>query len=139
MNPSALHLLRILQALSQARIRQTCAQLSESVNAGSSGEATDLPRRIADREREAMRLLASMDGAQRSEVKLARALFLRLLLESAAQRLQDWSDQDPLDRMPPSRLFEWISHDHEQLELAQLESQMTPEEAARYVSAMHAD
>ena len=35
--------------------------------------------------------------------------------------------------MPPSRLFEWISHDFERLELAQIEAQMTAGEAARYL------
>jgi len=64
---------------------------------------------------------------------LARAQFLRLLLESAPRRLRGWSDQDPLDRMPPSRLFEWISLDFERLELAQIEAQMTAGEAARYL------
>ena len=131
-------LLRILQALSQARIRLTCAELSAPTRARGGPFQPELNQRIAQHERLAMRLLAALTAAERSEVILARALFLQLLLESAPQRLRGWSDQDPLDRMPPSRLFEWISHDHEQLELAQLEALMTPEETARYLSASSA-
>lgn len=139
MNSSALQLLRILQELSQARIRLGCGQLAGATAVGSTESPQALAHRIAHGEQRALRLLASLSADQRSEVVLARALFLKLLLESAPKRLQGWSDQDPLDRMPPSRLFEWISHDHEQLELSQLESQMSPEEAARYVNALHAD
>jgi len=139
MNAYELQLLRILQELSQARIRLGCGQVAGTVEMWSSESEHELQRRIADRERKALRLLNSLDASQRSDVLLSRALFLQLLLESAPTRLQGWSDQDALDRMPPSRLFEWVSHDHEQLELAQLESQMTPGEAARYVSALHAD
>lgn len=139
MNAYALHLLRLLQELSQARIRLGCGQLAGGIDRWSLESEPELQRRIVDKERKALRLLASLDAAQRSDVLLARALYLQLLLESAPTRLQGWSDQDALDRMPPSRLFEWISHDHEQLELAQLESQMTPGEAARYVNALHAD
>lgn len=139
MNSSALQLSRVLQELSQARIRLGCGQLAGAPGVWSHDSADELAQRIAGGERRALHLLASLNAAQRSEVVLARALFLQMLLDSAPKRLHGWSDRDPLDQMPPSHLFEWISHDHEQLELSQLESQMTPEEAARYVSALHAD
>jgi hypothetical protein len=38
--------------------------------------------------------------------------------------------------MPKSHLFEWISYDFEQLELAELEGSMTEEEAAWYTQAI---
>lgn len=131
MTPTALQLLQLLQQLSQARIRFSCSQLSGV--AGGRSKEQEVPARISARERLALRLFAVLDDKERSEVMLARARFLQLLLQSAPQRLQGWSDLDPLDRMPPSRLFEWISHDFERLELAQIEAQMTAGEAARYL------
>jgi hypothetical protein len=133
MTPTALQLLLVLQQLSQARIRFSCGQLSGAVNDRSKPSEQDAASRISAREHLALRLFALLDDKQRCDVMLARAQFLRLLLESAPRRLQGWSDQDPLDRMPPSRLFEWISHDFERLELAQIEAQMATGEAARYL------
>jgi hypothetical protein len=130
MTPTALQLLQLLQQLSQARIRFSCGQLSGG--AGSRSEA-DLPARISARERLALRLLARLDDKEHAEVMLARARFLQLLLASAPARLRGWSDQDPVDRMPPSRLFEWISHDFERLELAQIEAQMTAGDPPRHL------
>jgi hypothetical protein len=132
MTPTALQLLLVLQQLSQARIRFSCGQLSGAGNDRSKPSEPDASR-IPAREGLALRLFDLLDDKERSEVMLARAQFLRLLLESAPRRLRGWSDQDPLDRMPPSRLFEWISLDFERLELAQIEAQMTAGEAARYL------
>jgi hypothetical protein len=84
-----------------------------------------------------LRLLID-DPHQIEEIKIARALYLRLLLESAPVRLQSWSDSESFDDMPKSHLFEWISYDFERLELAELEGSMTPEEAASYAQALDA-
>jgi len=84
-----------------------------------------------------LRLLLD-DPHQIAEIKIARALYLRLLLESAPVRLHSWSDSESLDDMPKSHLFEWISYDFERLELAELEGSMTPEEAASYAQALDA-
>jgi len=78
------------------------------------------------------------DPQQIAQVKIARALYLRLLLESAPTRLQAWSDSESMDDMPKSHLFEWISYDFERLELAELEGSMSPEEAASYAQALDA-
>ncbi|MDM0013293.1 hypothetical protein QTH87_12690 [Variovorax sp. J22P168] len=135
MTNSVSQLLTILQRVSQAGIRLTCVQLSTSLLEEHWSLERRLQEELVSLEQRATRLLATMSPDERSEVKLGRALFLQMLVESAPRRLRGWSDQDRLDQMPPSRLFEWIAHDHEQLELAQVEAQMTPEEAARYVSA----
>lgn len=127
--------LRILQELSYARVRLACIRLTLPSSIWLDMAELEFERRIESREREAQRLQYALSPSDCSELRIARAMFLLLLLESAPYRLQGWSDQDPLDRMPPSRLFEWIAYDHERLELAQLESAMTPEEARRYVSA----
>jgi len=84
-----------------------------------------------------LRLLID-DPCQIAEIKIARALYLRLLLESAPGRLQSWSDSESFDDMPKSHLFEWIAYDFERLELAELEGSMTPEEAASYAQALDA-
>ena len=131
MTPTALQLLQLLQQLSQARIRFSCSQLSGVADGRSNPSEPEVPVRIAARERLALGLFARLDDKERCDVMRARARFLQLLLESAPHRLQGWSDQDPLDRMPPSRLFEWISHDFERLELAQIEARMMAGDAAR--------
>ena len=84
-----------------------------------------------------LRLLID-DPCQITEIKIARALYLRLLLESAPMRLQSWSDSENFDEMPKSHLFEWIAYDFERLELAELEGSMTAEEAASYTQALDA-
>ena len=84
-----------------------------------------------------LRLLID-DPRQIARVKVRRALYLRMLLESAPMRLQSWSDSDSLGTMPKSHLFEWISYDFERLELAELEGSMSPEEAAFYTQALDA-
>lgn len=84
-----------------------------------------------------LRLLLD-DPRQIAKIKIARALYLRMLLESAPMRLQSWSDGDSMGNMPKSHLFEWISYDFERLELAELESSMSREEAACYALALDA-
>ncbi|MDM0035835.1 hypothetical protein QTI33_27125 [Variovorax sp. J22P271] len=132
MTATALQLLQLLQQLSQARIRFSCSQLSGLAGGRWKPSEPQVPAGISAREARALGLFAVLQDKERSEVMRARAQFLQLLLESAPQRLQGWSDQDPLDRMPPSRLFEWISHDFERLELAQIEAQMSAGDAGRY-------
>jgi len=84
-----------------------------------------------------LRLLLD-DPNQIAKIKIARALYLRMLLESAPTRLQSWSDSESFRAMPKSHLFEWISYDFERLELAELEGSMSPEEAAAYAQALGA-
>jgi len=128
------HVLHLLQALSLARVRLACCRLTSGGSIGDDLAELDLDQRLLHCERQLARWEASLTGNQQSEVRIGRALHLRLLLSSAKGRLRGWSDLDALDRMPPSRLFEWIAHDYERLELTELEGDMSPEEAARYVS-----
>lgn len=69
-------------------------------------------------------------------IRLARALYLRMLLGSANKRLQPWSDGEDITNMPLSHMFEWISHDFERLELAALEDAMTPAEIVMYARSI---
>lgn len=128
------HVLQLLQALSLARVQLACCRLTSAGSIGDDLRELDLDQRLLRCERQLARWEAPLSAHQQSEVKVGRAIHLHLLLSSATARLRGWSDLDALDQMPPSRLFEWIAHDYERLELAQLESEMSPEEAARYVS-----
>ena len=99
----------------------------------------DAHRRVLHWERvlAELRLLFD-DERQIARIKIARALYLRMLLESAPSRLQSWSDSASMGEMPNSHLFEWISYDFERLELAELEGSMSTEEAASYAQALDA-
>jgi hypothetical protein len=79
---------------------------------------------------------ANGDPDAAAAVHVARALYLRFLLSSAAARLQPWRDGDDLARMPLSHMFEWISYDFERLELATLEDAMTPVEVVLYARSI---
>ncbi|AGU47773.1 hypothetical protein VAPA_1c06430 [Variovorax paradoxus B4] len=131
-----------LQQLAYARItrefhrawqaRAACPASCEAAIGGSHRRVQRCEQVLAQ-----LRLLID-DPQQIAKIKIARALYLRLLLESAPMRLQSWSDSESFDDMPRSHLFEWIAYDFEQLELAELEGSMTPEEAASYAQALDA-
>ena len=134
--------LQSLQQLAYARIareflraRQERAELLLSSDA----VMDDAHRRVLHWERvlAELRLLFD-DPRQIARIKIARALYLRMLLESAPTRLQAWSDSESMGEMPKSHLFEWISYDFERLELAELEASMSREEAASYAQALDA-
>jgi len=77
-----------------------------------------------------------VDSPLAASVRVARALHLQRMLGSAAARLAPWNDRSDLASSPPSHLFEWVSHDYERLELAELEDAMTPEETALYAQSL---
>ncbi|MDM0002129.1 hypothetical protein QTI24_26225 [Variovorax sp. J22P240] len=124
-------ILRLLQATAFARIQCECIRLSKAA----SPERFNYQRRIEVCTRELGFLEYTLTSDERSAVRLERALFLRLLLASAPQRLASWSDKETLDEMPASHLFEWVSHDEERMELAEIENAMTPQEKVRYARA----
>jgi hypothetical protein len=128
--------LRLLQSAACARILLTCAGLSPLNSLRNGPSRFELQRRLERLERQFAGVLNRLSPEHRARLRLERALFLRLLQESAAFRLQFWSDRDALDEMPASHLFEWVAHDDERMELAQIESAMTPEEKTRYACAM---
>lgn len=78
----------------------------------------------------------ALGAGHRPALRVARALFLQRMLESAPARLAGWSDNCPLSQMPMSHLFEWVAYDLERMELAELEDAMGAEEAALYASAL---
>ncbi|HEY2257601.1 MAG TPA: hypothetical protein VGI11_18350 [Variovorax sp.] len=135
MKPGVDPLLRLLQALCFGRIRLEYCRLHATDSIRADLEEFQAHQRVIRQEREVAGLFAELTARQRSELKIGRALYLRMLLDSAPIRLQGWSDRDALDAMPKSHLFEWIAHDYEQQELAELESAMNPQEAARFASA----
>lgn len=133
--------LQQLQQLAHARIlrefhRVWDARLNPALGSAEGAEAN---RRVLQGEQALARLRGAVDDPRQiAQIKVARALYLRMLLESAPTRLQSWSDCDNLEQMPKSHLFEWIAYDFERLELAELEAAMTPEEGAAYARALDA-
>ncbi|MEJ8814122.1 hypothetical protein WKW77_23760 [Variovorax ureilyticus] len=129
--------LRLLQALACSRIQFGCKRLSPKLWHYPDLSCDELWLRMTLYQERIDQLVKAMNVEERAQVRLERALFLRLLLESAPTRLQAWSDEDEVSDMPPSHLFEWVSHDDERLELSQLEAAMTPQESARYDIAVN--
>ncbi|MGQ2923466.1 hypothetical protein [Variovorax sp. DAIF25] len=132
------HALLLLQQLSYAhtlcefqRLRERCGRASPS-----SSELAGICRRVKECERRWARCREGLAAADMAALRVSRALDLQMLLESADARLSSWSDASSMDRMPASHLFEWVSHDCEKLELAQLEDAMSPAEAAIYVQSL---
>ncbi|KWT96952.1 hypothetical protein APY03_1954 [Variovorax sp. WDL1] len=78
-------------------------------------------------------LRLAMTAEERVELKIKRAIYLRMLLDSAPVRLQPWVDEDDLADMPASHLFEWVAYDLERLELDEIEATLTEREEARYL------
>ncbi|MDQ0572651.1 hypothetical protein QFZ42_004485 [Variovorax paradoxus] len=130
-----------LQQLAYARIAREFARAWHArANASEESEAIlgEAHRRVLHCEQALAQLRVVLDDPRQiAELKVSRALYLRMLLESAPTRLQSWSDCETLDDMPKSHLFEWISYDFEQLELAELEGSMTDEEAVSYARAIN--
>lgn len=92
--------------------------------------------RLAECEQRWSHSRGGLDEADFGVVRIARALYLQRMLESAPARLAPWSDCSSLRAMPSSHLFEWVAHDCERLELSQLEDAMSPTEAALYAHSL---
>jgi hypothetical protein len=133
MRPIVQTALRSLQGLAHARaVAQSRRVAWLSRAQGRSTRLEERPGREIAWENHVVILRAAMSAEDLSQVKIKRAIYLRMLLDSAPKRLQDWVDEDELEDMPKSRLFEWVAYDLECMELEQIEASMTPAEQARY-------
>lgn len=134
------HTLLLLQQRAYARVLCEFHRMQDdrcrSVDVGTRGMVRAQVRLAACERRLAAFQAEQQDPERAAAVRVARALYLRFLLSSAPSRLQPWCDGEDLARMPPSHLLEWIAHDFERLELAALEDEMTPSEAARYARSL---
>ena len=133
MRPIVQAALRSLQGLAHARA------VAQSRRVAWSSRAQDRSTRLKERpgrelawENHVVILQLAMTAQDLSDLKIKRAIYLRMLLDSAPKRLQDWVDEDELEDMPKSRLFEWVAYDLECMELEQIEATLTPSEEARY-------
>lgn len=136
MSPVVHQALRVLQQRAYAQVLHAVGQVRSSTATPALLSHTDKAHeRIVRCEMEIDRLRLSMTREQLVELKISRALYLRMLLSSASTRLQSWSDLTRLEQTPPSHLHEWLSHDLEQLELAEVEASMTQGEAVWYLQA----
>jgi hypothetical protein len=135
MSTALRRVLDLMQTVAYARVQCECMRLSGARSSEIGPRRFDYQQRIEASVRELHARQSAMSSDERSAVRLGRALFLRLLLSSASQRLDAWCDSETLDTMPPSHLLEWVAYDDERTELAEVESAMTPEEAVLYARA----
>jgi hypothetical protein len=133
MRPIVQTALRSLQGLAHARA------VEQSRRVARVSRARGQPARLEGRARSGVAwenklamLRLAMSAEECVELKIKRAIYLRMLIDSAPVRLQDWVDEDELEDMPASRLFEWVAYDLERLELEEIEATLTPREEARY-------
>ena len=135
MDPVVYDAFRLLQqkALTSARHRsaELGARLRCSLLADRS-EVESTSKRLREVDGALSVLLDRMDDAQACELRIARAMFLRMLLRSAAARLGSWVLDPPPFDLPRSHRFEFVAHEYETRELAEIESAMTTTEAALY-------
>jgi hypothetical protein len=137
MHPIVQTALRSLQGLAYARVVEQCRRVAwlSRTHAGAA-RLEERARSMIAWENSVTLLRLAMTPEERIELKIKRAIYLRMLLASAPERLQPWVDEDDLVDMPVSHLFEWVAYDLERLELEEIEGTMTPREEARYLREM---
>ncbi|MGK6308274.1 hypothetical protein [Variovorax sp. DT-64] len=137
MHPIVQTALRSLQGLAHARVVEQCRRVAwlSRAHAGAA-RLEERARSVVAWENQLTMLRLAMTPEERVELKIKRAIYLRMLLDSAPVRLQPWVDEDDLADMPASHLFEWVAYDLERLELDEIEATLTPQEEARYVRAV---
>ena len=127
--------LRILQELAYAQLLCELARFQRT-RLGRKGDfQLPLNERVARCQREVARFPSALTKPELSELEVARALYLRMLLSSASSRLRGWENQTCVANIPLSHLHEWLSHDLERLELAELEGAMSRNEKDAYLRA----
>ena len=133
MSPIVQAALRSLQGLAHARAAEQCRRVAWPARAP--GDAPRLEERapsVIAWENSVAMLRQEMSAEEQVELRIKRAIYLRMLLDSAPMRLQAWVDEDDLESMPVSHLFEWVAFDLERMELLEIEAMLTPAEGARY-------
>ncbi|MDR6534660.1 hypothetical protein [Variovorax soli] len=134
MRPIVQAALRSLQGLAHARAVAQSRRVAWLSRAHERATRLDeRPGREIAWENHIVVLALAMTPRDLADLKIKRAIYLRMLLDSAPARLQPWVDQDELEDMPKSRLFEWVAYDLESMELEEIEAMMTAGEAAQYV------
>ena len=134
MRPIVQAALRSLQGLAHARAIAQSRRVAWLSRAHARATRLDeRPGRELAWENHIVMLALAMTPTDLAELKIKRAIYLRMLLDSAPARLQPWVDQDELEDMPKSRLFEWVAYDLESMELEEIEATMTAGEAAQYL------
>ena len=134
MHPIVQTALRSLQGLAYARVVEQCRRVAWlSGTCAGSARLEERTRSVIAWENSVTLLRLAMTPEERVELKIKRAIYLRMLLDSAPVRLQPWVDEDDLAEMPVSHLFEWVAYDLERLELDEIEGTLTGSEEARYV------
>lgn len=131
MRPIVQAALRSLQGLAYARAADQCRRVEWLSHRPARLDAR--PSSLVAWEECTAALRRAMTPDELAELRIRRAVYLRMLLDSAPARLQAWADEHSLADMPASHLLEWVSYDLERLELAEIEATLTPSEEERYV------
>ena len=133
MSPIVQAALRSLQGLTHARAAEQCRRVAwPSRDPAGSPRLEERAPSVSAWENSVAMLRQEMSAEEQVELRIKRAIYLRMLLDSAPMRLQAWVDEDDLESMPVSHLFEWVAFDLERMELLEIEAMLTPAEGARY-------
>lgn len=133
MRPIVQTALRSLQGLAYARVAEQCRRVAWLSRVQiESPQLQERARSVVAWENQLAMLRLAMTPEERVELKIKRAIYLRMLLDSAPVRLQPWVDEDDLADMPVSHLFEWVAYDLERLELEEIEATLTGRDEERY-------
>lgn len=124
--------------LQQLALMQVLRELARVLRVSGRGEppgwdGATISQRFDNYHRELLAIRGSFTAEDLSQLRICRAVFLRRMMASASARLGGWEDSVSLEDAPVSRLFEWLSHDFERLELSALEEGMTMRETAFYL------
>ncbi|MDM0029679.1 hypothetical protein [Variovorax saccharolyticus] len=136
MKPSVHGALRNLQELAYAQLLSELDRFQRDRLGKPAGFALLLNDRLARCQRQVARFQTSLSHTELSELRVARAVYLRMLLSSAFSRLRGWETQTCPASTPISHLHEWLAHDLERLELTELESGMSCDERDAYLRAV---
>ena len=136
MKPSVNRALRILQELAYAQLLSELDRFQRARLGKQAGFPLLFNERVARCQRQVAHFQTALTKTELSELKVARALYLRMLLASASSRLQGWDHQTCPGSTPISHLHEWLAHDLERLEPAELEGVMSGAEKDEYLRAL---
>ncbi|MEZ2299224.1 hypothetical protein [Variovorax sp. RCC_210] len=128
--------LELAQKLSNAKVELECTRvrLGVSSGSGSCGSLENACMRVAAYEQALGEFMDTHAGSNgRRQLKLCRALYLRMLVSSAPVRLATWPEGRRYAEMPSSQLYEAVSNRLERAELDSIECSLSSQERTVYM------
>ncbi len=126
----------LAQKLSNAKVELECTRvrLGVSPSGGSCGSLDNACMRVAAYEQALCEFMDTHAGSNgRRQLKLCRALYLRMLLSSATARLATWPQSRRYADMPSSQLYEAVANRLEREELDSIERSLSSQERTVYL------